>query len=136
MRTKYMAALAAVAGLLVAGTALAYTLNTRNVRADDHPAPTVTEVETTNCCLTGDCCCPGQGSCCDPAAKAAAETSGVKYVKKAGAGCCATGDCCCPGRGSCCAATAAKADAKPTICPLTGEELACPNCCPLNKTKK
>lgn len=25
--------------------------------------------------------------------------------------------------------------AEPFVCPVTGEELACPNCCPLNESK-
>jgi hypothetical protein len=28
-----------------------------------------------------------------------------------------------------------QAEAGPYVCPLTGEELPCPNCCPLNKGK-
>jgi hypothetical protein len=109
MRTKYIAAACGL--LLVAGTALAFSLATSGVRAGDAPATVEpTTAETDNCCLTGDCCCPGQGSCCDPAAKAAAATSGIKYVKKAGAGCCATGNCCCPGQGSCCDLSAVKAE--------------------------
>lgn len=128
MRTKYMAGVAAALGLLVAGTALAFHYNGTPT---DGTAPEAAVVETDNCCLTGDCCCPLQGLCCDPDAKAKA-TPGVKYVKKAGAGCCVTGNCCCPGQGSCCG------EAKATeafTCPITGEELHCPNCCPLNKAK-
>jgi hypothetical protein len=30
----------------------------------------------------------------------------------------------------------AKASTSGYICPLTGEELPCPNCCPLNQKKK
>jgi hypothetical protein len=29
-----------------------------------------------------------------------------------------------------------QASEKPYICPITGEELPCPNCCPLNQQKK
>lgn len=49
-------------------------------------------VETDNCCLTGDCCCPGQGDCCGVAAATATTTTGeekscssAKTEKK---GCC------------------------------------------------
>jgi hypothetical protein len=28
-----------------------------------------------------------------------------------------------------------QAEAKPYVCPLTGEELPCPKCCPLNQKK-
>jgi hypothetical protein len=82
-------------------------MNAGAVRAGDTPAA-ATVIETGNCCLTGDCCCPAQGECCDPAARGA--ISGVKYVKKAGGGCCATGDCCCPGQGACCGVTAASSE--------------------------
>lgn len=110
MRTKYIAL---AVGLLVAGTALAFGLNSRP-QANNGTTTEPAVVETDNCCFTGDCCCPGQGSCCDPAAKEKAATSAVKYVKNAGAGCCATGNCCCPGQGSCCGAlAAAKDESKP-----------------------
>ena len=103
MRTKLLAL--AVLGLIAGGTALAITLTGRTAQAD---TPTVAApaqaIEAAGCCVTGDCCCPGQGACCDPAAKAKAATT-TKSVKT-GAGCCATGDCCCPGQGSCCADTA------------------------------
>lgn len=121
MRTKYMIAVAC--GLLVAGTALAFGLTTTSLRAGDHPTATEpATVETDNCCLTGDCCCPGQGACCDPAAKAASST--VRYVKKAGAGCCSTGDCCCPGQGSCCGVTATTDEGK-SCHPATTEKKGC-----------
>jgi hypothetical protein len=84
-------------------------------------------VETDNCCLTGDCCCPGQGDCCDPAAKAKATASGVKYVKKAGPGCCVTGDCCCPGQGLCCAPVAVTTESK--SCCSAKREAKKADCC-------
>ena len=127
MLTKYIAA-AAIVALSVVGTAWAF--NTRaDIQANDtSAAASVTAgpatVETDNCCLTGDCCCPGQGACCDPEAKAKALSSGVKYVKKAGAGCCATGNCCCPGQGSCCAVVSANAEAK-SCCSAKSETKAC-----------
>lgn len=96
MRTKLLAI--AVLGLLAGGTALAFTLTGKTAQADTETvAAPVQAVEAFGCCVTGDCCCPGQGACCDPAARAKATSS----VKKA-AGCCATGNCCCPGQGSCC----------------------------------
>jgi hypothetical protein len=123
MRIKYIAA---ACGLLVAGTALAFNFATSGVRAGDLPATTETAtVETDNCCLTGDCCCPGQGSCCDPETKAMAATSAVKYVKKAGAGCCATGNCCCPGQGSCCGVAAAKDEGKSCCSSKTEKKDSC-----------
>lgn len=104
MRTKLLAL--AVLGLIAGGTALAVTLTGRTAQADTRTvAAPVEAVEAAGCCVTGDCCCPGQGACCDPAAKAKAAATTTKSVK-AGAGCCATGNCCCPGQGSCCAATA------------------------------
>jgi hypothetical protein len=48
--------------------------------------------------------------------------------------CCPTGDCCpecCPDS-SCCPLTAS---AEGVTCPLTGEELPGPDCCPLNQAK-
>jgi hypothetical protein len=114
MRTKYIVA-ALVVAASVAGTAWAFN-TTKNAQVIDGQAPVasteVKTIETDNCCLTGDCCCPGQGACCDLTAKAKAATSGVKYVKKAGAGCCATGNCCCPGAGSCCASSATSTEGK------------------------
>jgi hypothetical protein len=60
------------------------------------------------CCVTGDCCCPGQGSCCDPGAKAKETTvTATKAI-----GCCVTGNCCCPGQGSCCATAMVGTEAK------------------------
>ena len=111
MRTKLFAI--AVLGLIAGGTALAFTLTGKTAQADTQTvAAPVQADEAAGCCVTGDCCCPGQGACCDPAAKAkATATTGVKKA----AGCCATGNCCCPGQGSCCAATAtpsAKAEVK------------------------
>jgi hypothetical protein len=127
MRTKYIAGAVVGLGLLIAGGMLAFNLTTGNVRADNTPDA----VESDSCCVTGDCCCPGQGSCCDPAKRVA---GAVKATK--GTSCCVTGDCCCPGQGSCCDPNAkAKAAEGPFICPITGEELACPNCCPLNQKK-
>ncbi|MFO0800558.1 MAG: hypothetical protein U0804_24075 [Gemmataceae bacterium] len=108
--------------LTVAGVAWGYGASAATKNTDNPPAT----VETDNCCLTGDCCCPGQGACCDPAAKAASATSGVKYVKKAGAGCCSTGNCCCPGQGACCGVTAATDDGK--SCPTATTEKK--GCCP------
>jgi hypothetical protein len=112
MRTKYLAGI--IAALAVAGTALAYTMNNSVSKATFSPTTTAetNPVETDNCCLTGDCCCPGQGLCCDSAAKAQANDSGIKYVKKSGAGCCVTGDCCCPGQGLCCAVDEKNGDGK------------------------
>ena len=115
MKFLPLALVLTVAGVAWGFGASAATKNT------DNPAATV---ETDNCCLTGDCCCPGQGACCDPAVKAASATSGVKYVKKAGAGCCSTGNCCCPGQGACCGVTAATDEAK--SCPTaTTEKKGC-----------
>lgn len=99
MRTKLIAL--AVLGLIAGGTAVAFTLTGKTAHADA-PAATA-EVQAANafgCCVTGDCCCPGQGACCDPALKAKATATGS--VKK-GESCCLTGNCCCPGQGSCCA---------------------------------
>ena len=69
------------------------------------------EAEVVGCCVTGDCCCPGQGTCCDLTKRATAEAT--KSLKKAG--CCSTGNCCCPGAGSCCA---------------TSEAVPAKECCP------
>jgi len=97
MKTKFFA----LAGLLVAlaagGAAWAFT-GGNPVQADAAP---VTQVTEAGCCVTGDCCCPGQGSCCDLSKRATADVA--KTLKKA-ASCCSTGNCCCPGAGSCCGA--------------------------------
>lgn len=123
MRTKHIAL---AFGLLIAGAALAVGLGTSSLRAGDHETTAEkATVETESCCLTGDCCCPGQGECCDKEVKAKAATSTVKYVKKEGAGCCFTGNCCCPGKGSCCGGTAAAADEGTPCCSGKPEKKTC-----------
>ena len=122
MRIKMYALAVAAVGLIAGGTALAFTLAGK-AQAD---APAVAaEAQAANafgCCVTGDCCCPGQGACCDPAAKAkATATTGVKKA----AGCCVTGNCCCPGQGACCA-DLTKAEAK-ACCTVKAEKQG--NCC-------
>lgn len=55
--------------------------------------------ESEGCCVTGNCCCPGKGACCDlTQRKPQSELTGVTTES-----CCLTGNCCCPGKGSCCA---------------------------------
>ena len=51
------------------------------------------------CCVTGNCCCPGQGACCDVTKR----RSQFSATAAAGSSCCQTGNCCCPGAGACCA---------------------------------
>ena len=121
MRSKLSVAL--LLGLIVAGAAWAF----------DKPLAKTKPVSTEGfgCCVTGDCCCPGQGSCCDPKAKAKATTS-IK-IAKTGAGCCATGNCCCPGQGNCCAAVKVNADAKAmkvSCCGTATKAAAKVSCCP------
>ncbi len=110
MRTKMFALAVAAMGLFAGGTVLAFNL-TGKAQADTPVVATEAQVvDAAGCCVTGDCCCPGQGACCDPAVKVKANTTTA--VKK-GDGCCVTGNCCCPGQGSCCAdLTTVKADAK------------------------
>jgi hypothetical protein len=104
-------------GLIVAGATWASNKPT----AKTEPVST----KAAGCCVTGDCCCPGQGSCCDPTAKAKAPTA-IKAAKK-GAGCCVTGDCCCPGQGDCC--WVVKVQAK-VCCGLVGKKTTDkPSCC-------
>lgn len=55
--------------------------------------------ENASCCVTGNCCCPGAGSCCDTTKRVKSDNP----VATKTAGCCGTGNCCCPGAGSCCA---------------------------------
>ena len=114
MRTKIFAVAVVALGLLVGGIALAFTLTGSKAQADPPPAAPEQPVAVAGCCVTGDCCCPGQGSCCAPAAKAKAKTAAVKKA----ASCCLTGDCCCPGHGACCAAAT---DAK-ECCAAKGEK--------------
>jgi hypothetical protein len=105
MRIKMFVVVIVAVGLLAAG-AVAFNLTGSRAKADAPPAVNQEPaVAAAGCCETGDCCCPGAGLCCDPAAKAKAKSpTAVKA-----ASCCETGDCCCPGQGSCCApATAAK----------------------------
>ena len=45
--------------------------------------------------------------------------------------CCPESECC--PDGACCATAARAEKSAGFTCPLTGEELACPNCCPLNQ---
>lgn len=113
MRTKFFAYAALVVTLVIGGAAWAFT-------GTDTPAP---QDETAGCCVTGDCCCPGQGSCCDPTKRATGDI--VKTLKKT-ANCCSTGNCCCPGAGSCCTATTTevKADAK-ECCTSTAKASCC-----------
>jgi hypothetical protein len=90
MRSKLSAAL--LLALLVVGIVWTFT-----------PAATATPQRAARdpgCCVTGDCCCPGHGDCCDLTVRAK-----VKVARKAPS-CCETGDCCCPGHGSCCGASA------------------------------
>ena len=98
MRIKIAVGVVMVLALLAAGVTLTYALTGSKAKADTPPVVNTEPAnEVAGCCVTGDCCCPGQGSYCDPAAKAKAATA----VKAAS--CCLTGDCCCPGHGSCCA---------------------------------
>ncbi len=119
MRTKMFSALAVLTVSAACGAAWAFAGPTFNA-----PTPVTTEsqpqvAETAyGCCVTGDCCCPGAGSCCDPALRVTGEAA--KSLKRA-AGCCSTGNCCCPGAGSCCAPEAA------STAPSTGERK--PACC-------
>ena len=94
---------------------------------------------TEPCCVLGLPCCDPEAPCCT--APAAAKESGRADAKgraappktKGGGGCC--NDRCCaeflPGP--------AKTQHRPSeggyVWPLTGEELPCPKCCPLNQTK-
>jgi len=70
--------------------------------------PTANAEQSLGCCVTGNCCCPGQGSCCDLDARA--KEKSVTATK--GIGCCVTGNCCCPGQGSCCAAAMVGTESK------------------------
>lgn len=94
MKTKYMVVAGVLAVLVVGGVAWGFAVGKP---ADTPPAA---QTEGAGCCVTGDCCCPGQGSCCDTSKRVSAEVA--KTLTKA-AGCCSTGQCCCPGQGSCCA---------------------------------
>ncbi len=89
MRTKLLAVVPFVVVVLAAGAGWAISAQT-----SDGTGVAVSE----SCCVTGDCCCPGAGDCCDQSARSA-----TKVVKK-GDGCCVTGNCCCPAAGACCAA--------------------------------
>jgi hypothetical protein len=60
MRSKMSAAFGL--GLIVAGATWAFSLPT----AGAEPVST----KAGGCCVTGDCCCPLAGLCCDPNAKA------------------------------------------------------------------
>lgn len=118
MRTKVCAfacLLAAAAG----GAAWAFN-GTAGSHATVPPVAQSGEAEPAGCCVTGDCCCPGQGSCCDLSKRATADEA--KSLKKA-AGCCSTGNCCCPGAGFCCA-TSEAAPAKESS-PHSAKKSAC-----------
>lgn len=99
MRTKVLSFAVLVVALAAGGAAFAFNGFAFN-GSDATPAVAATEVA--GCCATGDCCCPGQGSCCDLTKQATGDSA--KGLKKA-VSCCSTGDCCCPGAGSCCAAS-------------------------------
>jgi hypothetical protein len=115
MRAKLIALTALVLSI-AAGAAWAYSTTSQ-------PAPEPTEA---GCCVTGDCCCPGQGACCDHEKRAAPDVANSLVKSES---CCQTGNCCCPGAGSCCPAS----PADEFVCPVTGEKLACERCCPLNQ---
>jgi len=93
MRSKLAIALVLSVALLlacvVAGAAFALTRKA----ADAVPSP----VAPLGCCETGDCCCPGQGACCDQSARVKTPEGATRRDN-----CCVTGDCCCPGHGDCC----------------------------------
>jgi hypothetical protein len=99
MRTKLCAYLLCAVVLVTVGTALAF-----NGPKTDPGLPTTAPAEalaiSDSCCVTGDCCCPGAGACCDPVLRAQAPANAVSR----GPGCCEAGNCCCPGEGSCCGA--------------------------------
>jgi hypothetical protein len=107
MRTKVLSVAALLVALVAGGAALAFNGFTS---AESNAAPIATTIDAAGCCVTGDCCCPGAGSCCDLTKRATGDSA--KDLKKA-ENCCSTGNCCCPGAGSCCAETTA---AKPACC--------------------
>lgn len=117
MKTKFLAAAGLVAALTAGGAAWAFSGGTP---APVEGVPTVLAADA-DCCVTGACCCPGQGACCDLSKRATAAVA--KTLKKAD-GCCATGDCCCPGAGACCAASPVRASADGECC-LSPNKPAC-----------
>jgi hypothetical protein len=74
---------------------------------------------TSDCCPDGPCC----PECCTPSCCQEVKVAAVKGK---------AGDCCADG--SCCTTPATKTVAA-FVCPLTGQELPSPNCCPLSDTK-
>lgn len=109
MKPRLFAAPAVGVAVAAGGAAWAFTGSGRPVPITE-PAP----LPAAGCCVTGDCCRPGQGSCCDPALRVTGEAA--KSLPRA-ASCCSTGTCCCPGAGSCCApAAATPTDLKPACC--------------------
>lgn len=106
MRTKLFAILGLAAACLFSGA----TWSLSGTAKFDGPATPISvtaeaseaDAAALSCCVTGDCCCPGQGDCCDLTVRAK-NVSAPKPAKRGG-GCCVTGNCCCPGQGSCCAA--------------------------------
>jgi 2-polyprenyl-3-methyl-5-hydroxy-6-metoxy-1,4-benzoquinol methylase len=48
--------------------------------AGQQPEPAATTATTANCCVTGDCCCPLAGECCDPALRG--QSQGVAKAAK------------------------------------------------------
>jgi hypothetical protein len=77
---------------------------------------------TSNCCPDGPCC----PECCTPSCCEEVKVVAVKDKLST------AGDCC--SDGSCCTTSATKAVAA-FVCPLTGQDLPCPNCCPLNGSR-
>ena len=105
MRTKILASL--VFCVILAGSAW-------GIHKSSDVAGTVSHASE-GCCATGNCCCPGQGSCCANSnakttlqtkkaccVKAKSATAQTAAVAKSNSSC-VTGNCCCPGKGSCCA---------------------------------
>jgi hypothetical protein len=112
MRSKVFVGLALVVGLAAGGVAWGFSGSANR----DEAAPAIQQEVATpaaGCCITGDCCCPGQGACCDVSVRAKVTT----VVAKKATSCCVTGDCCCPGRGACCATSSVSAEpAKHSCC--------------------
>jgi hypothetical protein len=75
-----------------------------------------------DCCPDGRCC----PECCTPSCCQQVKVAAANETRSSDSDCCSDA--------SCCTITATNTVAA-FVCPLTGQELPCPNCCPLNGTK-
>jgi hypothetical protein len=133
MRSKFYAGAALFVALVSIGTGVAYALSVRNEKSNSASCcPDGACCPDGPCCAVGGCC--PDGPCC-PYGPCCKEATATASCCPDGA-CCPNGPCCSTEsvKAKCCSSSAdGVATAEGFDCPLTGEKLPCPKCCPLNK---